>query len=71
MLTLDIMLAAYDNVWRFPDEPAWYLCHPDDLAALRAAYATEQWGTCPLIRASEFAQRGKAFRLAHKVETSR
>lgn len=67
-LTLDVMLQAYDRLWDLPDEPHWYLCHPDDLARLRSHFAEERWGTCPLIRARSFMQPGKVYQIKHNVD---
>lgn len=69
-LTLERLHSAYDTLYRFPQEPHWYLCHPDDLARLRAVHAPERWGTCPMIYASAAAEPGKVLQVAHKVDAA-
>lgn len=62
-LTMDVFLEAYDRLYAFPEEPAWFLCHPDDLAVVRSAFSEIRWGTCPLIRSSESCPAGKVTRV--------
>lgn len=64
-LTMEAMLLAYDAAWNIPDEPYWYLCHPDDLERVRAAAGTAAPGkhTCPIVRASDWCPPGKMLRL--------
>lgn len=64
-LTLDDLYRAHDRVVYTP-EPCWYLCHPDDLAAVRATVGQAAAGkhTCPLVRASKACPPGKIVQIA-------
>lgn len=68
VLTLDKMMAAYDQAWHFPQEEHFYLCHPDQLAQLREQFSEERWGTCPTIRAHSMMERGKVLEIKHNVD---
>ena len=67
-LTIERLYEAYDNVYRFPQETHWYLCHPDDLDRLRATWGEERWGTCPMMRAHSMAEPGKVLKIKYTVE---
>jgi hypothetical protein len=69
-LTLETMLDAYDRVWDIPEEPYWFLCHPDDATGVRATVGADAPGkhTCPLVRVSRFATPGRASRISHRVD---
>lgn len=66
VLTLDMLGEVYDQLWDIPPEPHWYLCHPDDLAWVRALVGRDAPGkhTCPIVRAHKVCEVGKMVRLA-------
>lgn len=66
VLTLDMLGAAYDQLWDLPPEPYWFLCHPDDLAWVRALVGRDAPGkhTCPIVRAHKACAVGTLVRFA-------
>lgn len=66
VFTLDMLGEVYDQLWDIPPEPHWYLCHPDDLAWVRALVGRDSPGkhTCPIVRAHKACEQGKMVRLA-------
>ena len=65
-LTLDTLYEAYDRLYQFPPEEYWYVCHPDDLAGVQDLFARVRWGTCPLVQASKWAERGKVLQVRNQ-----
>lgn len=64
VLTMDMLGEAYDLLWDIPPEPYWFLCHPDDLAWVRALVGRESPGkhTCPIVRARKECPPGQVMR---------
>lgn len=64
-LTMEDLYRAYDAAWDIPDEPYWYLCHPDNLEWARSVVGADAPGkhTCPIVRASDWCPPGKMIRV--------